>query len=133
MKKSQKRKLQKKYEKEKKRKKDKEAKILASAKTQNGRHIAQALVDTKTRGDYRDYVLIFEDQLIDWNKTMTLKAEDDKAVKVPKPVLVHKSKLKKIVGEAAAAAFWHPTFGRLVDLPPKTLSKKKASEKNEAE
>jgi transposase len=96
---------------------------METAKTQNARHIVESMISTGIRGDYRDYVLMVGDQLIDWRKTMNVQAEDGLPVRVEKPVLIHKSKLAKIIGVEAAKTFWHPTFGRLVDLPPGTKSK----------
>jgi hypothetical protein len=98
---------------------------MARAKTQNGRHIVRTMLDEKIKGDFKDYVIIVGDQLLDWQKTMTLTAHDGMPVRVDKPVLIHKSKLKNIISPEAAKAFWHPVFGRLVDISPATKTKGK--------
>lgn len=105
--------------------KEKNERRMATAKTQNGRHIIQLMIEEKVRGDFKDYVIIVGDQLLDWRKNMTLTAQDGLSVRVANPVLVHKSKLKNIISQEAAEAFWHPVFGRLVDLPPATKPKGK--------
>lgn len=102
---------------------EKNERRLSLAKTQNGRHIIKLMIEEKIRGSFKDYVIIVGNQLLDWRKNMTLTAHDGLSVRVDKPVLVHKSKLKNIISQEAAAAFWHPVFGRLVDLPPATKPK----------
>jgi len=99
---------------------EKHERRLAIAKTQNGRSIIQTMLDEKIGGNFKNYVIIVGDQLLDWKKTMTMTASDGFSARVDKPVLVHKSKLKNIISQEASATFWHPIFGRLVDVVPGT-------------
>ena len=100
-------------------------KRLSTVKTPNGRHIVKLMIEEKIKGNYKDYVIIIGDQLLDWRRTMTMKTTEGASVGVNQPVLVHKSKLKNIISQEAAETFWHPRYGRLVDVPPATKPKGK--------
>ena len=79
------------------------------ASTHNGQLILDFMVENKVKGSYKDYVILHGSQIIDWlgSYELAIEAEGDhKSLKTKKTALVHKSKLKNIIGVEAALRFW---------------------------
>lgn len=61
------------------------------------------------KGRYKDFVIIYGSRLIDWLGSYEIRVRDGDEVKkygVDGMALIHKSKLKSIIGAEAAEKFW---------------------------
>lgn len=95
----------------------------ALAKTQNGRDIQKMLVGAdKDPRDYKDWVVLHGNRMVEWMGSYEVAATAPKAVTVEQPeappvdfgtLLVHKSKLHEFIGELAEK-WWHAKLGRRV-------------------
>lgn len=77
--------------------------------TDNARKIHDIMKSRNVRGKYKDYVLIIGSRLIDWLDSYEIAIEDEEGTKsfgVDGIALVHKRKLKNLLGEYAASKFW---------------------------
>lgn len=83
--------------------------INASFPSSNAKLIFQFMKTNKIKGDYRDYVLISGDRLINWDNSYNC---ETKNIEKDGIKLVHKRNLKNILSEENAAVFWHPKLGR---------------------
>jgi hypothetical protein len=89
----------------------------------NGKLIYESMKNLKIKGDPRDFVIFNGDTILDYRGFYNVYRDtNDTVVRI-----VHKKNLKKIIGEENAKRFWHPTFGRLVDIKVnKNVNKKKS-------
>lgn len=91
----------------------------------NGKLIYDCMVDSGYKGDIRDYMILTGSRMVDYRGSYGMVAKDGATIGVGgKTVIVHKGKLKNVIGEEAAKKFWHPCFGRLIDVKEGTKSKK---------
>lgn len=107
----------------KKRKKNKIQNRLSLIKSKHGKKIYEAMMEENIDGNYKDYVLLINDDLIDWQRTAKIVTDDENKapLRVKGVQLVHKRKLKNIIG-VAAQQFWGPN-GRVSLVPPATKPK----------
>jgi len=85
----------------------------AHDRTPNAQMILDAMGAGGVKGNYRDYVLLVGDRLIDWKGSHGIvNTDDNKPAHVQGIRLVHKKNLKSILPEEVAAQFWHPKLGR---------------------
>lgn len=92
---------------------DEKKKRVEAPPTANGRKIRDFMIAHKVNGNFRDYVIFSGDAFIDWLGTYKAVAEDGNPIRVEGTALIHKKKLKNLVGDKAAKKFWHPVFGRV--------------------
>ena len=78
----------------------------------NAELIGMFMRSSKVKGSYKDYVLITQGRLIDWERSLDCVAEDGKPVSTNGTALVHKRNLKNFLSADVAAMFWHPVIGR---------------------
>ena len=97
------------------------------SKYANGIMIHDLMKAHKVNGNFKDYVVIVGNRLIDYRRSFDITLDDEGTLGVDGIALVHKRKLKNIIGEKAAAQLWHPIFGRIIDLPPATKPTQKAN------
>jgi hypothetical protein len=103
----------KKREKKKRNKKYIPPKVEAESKkmlmpTANASRIYDLMKARKVKGKYKDYVIICGSRLIDWLGSYEIRVDDGDEIKrcgTESMVLVHKSKLKEVIGKAAEK-FW---------------------------
>lgn len=81
--------------------------------TSNAKMICELMESEGVKGNYKDYVVIVRDQMMDWAGEYELKMKDGKRVGSEEILLIHKRKLHNIIGDEAAKVFWHPRLGRL--------------------
>lgn len=77
--------------------------------TTNAEQIYNLMKARKIKGKYKDYVIIFGSRLIDWLGSYEIRVRDGDEVKkygVDGMALIHKSKLKSVIGEDEAEKFW---------------------------
>jgi hypothetical protein len=77
--------------------------------TDNARKIYNIMKSKNVKGKYKDYVLIIGSRLIDWLDSYEIAIEVEEGTKsfgVDGIALVHKRKLKNLLGEDAASKFW---------------------------
>jgi hypothetical protein len=80
----------------------------------NAKMIVEAMKEAKIKGNYRDYVLLVGDRLIDYRESHGLAALDGlSSARVEGMAVMHKKRLKNILPEDVAALFWHPRLGRM--------------------
>jgi predicted S18 family serine protease len=91
-----------------------------STRYPNGKAIEDMMKQEKIKGDYRDYVMIFQDRITDYRGSYNIRTTNDEKVGTERLVLMHKRNLRNIIGEEASRQFWHPQVGRVVDVPPAT-------------
>lgn len=84
--------------------------------TPDGKNIKDLMAEEGVKGDYRDYVVLMADRIVDYKQAVTVTTSDGKSIKLVSDedsmALMHKKKLKLIVSEDVARKFWHPIFGR---------------------
>lgn len=76
------------------------------------------MLANRVKGNHKDYVIITGSRLMDWSGSYDIRhSADGKIVQAPASAvaLIHKSKLRNVIGEEAASAFWRTSFGR---VPP---------------
>jgi len=95
-----------------------------AGKTPNGKMILDIMTAHKVNGNFKDYVVIVGSRLVEYRRSYDIKLEDGKSLGVNGISLIHKSRLKNVIGDEAAAILWHPILGRAVDVPPATKSHK---------
>jgi len=81
--------------------------------TTNAKIIRELMVESKVKGHWKDFVVIAGKRLMDWRGSYDMTAEDGKSIGVDGMVIIHKSKLAKVVGEETALNFWRPGIGRI--------------------
>jgi len=86
---------------------------VAPAKTANGRIIRDLMLSNKVKGNFKDFVIIAGERLLDWCGSYDILSDDGSKVTAKAVALVHKSKLRNIIGEEQARRFWHPGIGRV--------------------
>ena len=99
--------------------------VPISSKYPNGKTIEKMMKDEGVKGDFKDYVIFFQDRIVDYKGAYNVRTTDDEKVGTNSLALMHKRNLKNVIGEDAARQFWHPQFGRVVDIPPATKPSKK--------
>lgn len=87
--------------------------VLAS-KYPNGKIIYGFVKRTKAKGSFKDYVLITGSRMIDYRNSYNIMIENK--TENNNIYLLHKSKLKNLIGKEEALKFWHPKIGRLADV-----------------
>jgi hypothetical protein len=90
-------------------KKQKTDKQMPPAPTANAKVIRDLMAANKVKGKFKDYVVIAGVRLIDWLGSYDILHESEdglKAAGINGMALVHKSKLRNIIGEKMAAQFW---------------------------
>jgi hypothetical protein len=94
---------------------------LKPAESASGRMIQDLMRSVGADGSYKDYVVIAGNRLVDWRGSYDIKrAEDSKSVGIPDGVaLIHKRKLKNVIGDGAAKMFWRPGVGRVGSRSPR--------------
>jgi hypothetical protein len=97
-------------------------KRLAAIKTANGKMIAEMMIEAGIKGDYKDYILLIGERIVEYRRGFTVIFEEG-VEPISGVRLVHKKDLHRIIGDDAHK-LWHPTCGRLVDLPPAIQGKK---------
>jgi hypothetical protein len=106
--------VSKKKKKKRIKKKVEDRKEVLASRYPNGKLIYSFVKETKAKGSFKDYVLVTENRMIDYRDSYNIMIKNK--TEVGRKYLVHKSKLKNLIGEALALKFWHPKFGRLVDV-----------------
>lgn len=96
-----------------------------SMPTANAKMINDLMVEDKIKGNFKDYVIISGNRLINWKGSFEIHLDEGVTTGVNGVALIHKNKLHNVIGEEEAARFWHPQFGRLVEVPEGTKSSKK--------
>lgn len=93
----------------------------------NGKNIHELMTEAGFVGDVRDYMILVGDRMVDYKDSyaMVVKTGGKLSVGDDDIRVMHKKKLKNVIGEEAARRFWHPTIGRLVDTKPGTKPSKK--------
>lgn len=81
--------------------------------TTNGYRIIKFMKTHKVKGNFRDHVLLIGDQLLDNAGTWGITRAGDVHGTV---ALVHKSSLREVIGEEAAAKFWDTKHKRRMPL-----------------
>jgi len=77
--------------------------------TANACRIHGVMKARKLKGKYKDHVIIVGSRLIDWLGSYEIRVDDEDGLKrygVDGMALIHKSKLKNIIGEEVASKFW---------------------------
>jgi len=88
--------------------------VGAVDQTPNAKMILDAMRSEGVKGNYRDYVLLVGDRLIDWKGSHNIVTIDgNKPAHVSGIRLMHKRNLKNVLPEDIAAMFWHPKMGRM--------------------
>ncbi len=85
-------------------------KIKPIISTYNGRLIYELMKENKVKGKYKDYVIITGTKIIDWLNVYEMAInikEDIHSYGMDGIALIHKSRLKNIIGEEAAKKFWN--------------------------
>lgn len=89
------------------------AKMNQPAPTHNAKIIRDLMMAVGVKGNFKDYVIIAGKRLIEWADSYDLlKIEDGKTTGLKSMALIHKRKLRDIVGEDMAAEFWDHKLGR---------------------
>lgn len=96
-------------------------KFAAYNKWPNGKLIYEMMKSNGVKGDVRDYIVLTPKSMLDYRGTYNVvykETNDEFGIfKLGANVyLLHKKKLKNIIGEEASEKFWHPRFGRLIDV-----------------
>ena len=86
---------------------------VAPAKTANGRIIRDMMLSSKVKGNFKDFVIIAGERLLDWCGSYDILTTEGEKVSAKAVALVHKSKLRNIIGEEQARRFWRPGIGRI--------------------
>ena len=81
--------------------------------TPNARVIQGLMRSRNVKGDYREYVVLTGNSLVDWKGSHTLSTSDGKVIGVKEMALVHKRNLKNFLPSEIAERFWHPKLGTL--------------------
>lgn len=79
------------------------------APTANAKMIIDLMKSRKLKGKFKDHVIIVGSRLIDWLGSYEIRIEEEGEMKkfgVDGVALIHKSKLKNIIGEEPASKFW---------------------------
>lgn len=108
-------------------------KFAAYNKWPNGKLIYEMMKSNGVRGDVRDYVVLTPKSMLDYRGSYNVVYKEVGGefgiFKMGGDVyLIHKRKLKNVIGEEASKKFWHPKIGRLVDVEEGTkpsVNKKK--------
>ncbi len=98
--------------------------------TKNGVRIYDAMKFSKTKGNWKDYVLFVGDQMIDRYGTYTITRMNSEGEKVKTDnniMLVHKAKLKSILGEKFGSKFWDHKRRKRLNVGEPPLKKKEES------
>lgn len=83
------------------------------APTHNAKIIRDLMMAVGVKGNFKDYVIIAGKRLIEWADSYDLlRLEDGKTTGLKSMALIHKRKLRDIVGEDMAAEFWDHKLGR---------------------
>lgn len=81
--------------------------------TANAKIIRDLMVSSKVKGTFKDFVIMADNRIIDWRGSYNmLHPENGAPVSVKGLVLIHKSKLRNVIGAELAKQFWHPVLGR---------------------
>jgi len=88
-------------------------KQVRKASTPNGQMIQDLMAKRKVRGNYKDFVVIAGNRLVDWTESWDIFSPAGDAVGFEGVVLLHKSGLKDVVGGKLASKMWRPKFGRI--------------------
>jgi hypothetical protein len=80
--------------------------------TSNAKMIVGVMDSDGVSGNYKDYVLLTGDRLIDWKRSHAIRTPDGKSIGVDGIALVHKKKLANMLPAEIADQFWHPKMGR---------------------
>jgi hypothetical protein len=81
--------------------------------TANGKMIQDLLDQRKVKGNYKDFMVIAGNRIIDWTGSWDVFNDKGEPTGHDGVILVHKSKIHTIVGEQFARRFWHPRLGRI--------------------
>lgn len=94
------------------------AKTATYHKYPNGKNVHECMAEAGYTGDVRDYMVLVSDRMIDYQGSYNLVVKSGGKLSVGDDEIrvMHKKRLKNIIGEEAAKQFWHPTFGRLIDV-----------------
>ncbi len=102
------------------------AKVATYHKYPNGKNVYECMVGAGYGGDVRDYMVLVGNRMIDYKGSYDMVLSGGKVgVGDDEIRVVHKKLLKNIIGKTAALRFWHPTFGRLIDVKQGTKPKPK--------
>ncbi len=64
--------------------------------TENGKIIYRFMKRKGVKGNYKDYVLVFVDSIIDWKQKWNIVAKLNEKIDKFNPILMHKNLLKNI-------------------------------------
>ncbi len=95
--------------------------------TSNAKLIRDLMVEKKVKGNWKDYVIIVGNHLTNWKNDFEIRVEEGKTLGVDGVALIHKRNLSPIIGDEQAKRFWHPQFGRLMEVPEGTKPSEKPS------
>ena len=87
------------------------------APTANARTIKAMMLEEKVKGNFKDYVIITGNRLLDWRSSYSITVDEGYTLGVNGVALVHKKKLHMIIGDEQAKQFWHPQLGRIMEVP----------------
>jgi hypothetical protein len=69
------------------------------------------------KGNYKDYVIIAGNRLVDWRGSWEIRTEDE-AIELPTMALTHKRDLHKLIG-TVSKVFWSQVLRRRINGPCK--------------
>jgi len=98
-------------------------KLKKASKYPNGRAIQDLMLEQRIKGDYRDYIVLNEDSMLDYRGTYNISYTNAPDFGKDEFFIIHKKELHKLIGEKSLD-FWHPIIGRLIAVPPRTKGKK---------
>lgn len=85
---------------------------MGRTSTANGKMIQDLMVAHKVKGNHKDFVIIVGSKLMDWTGTYDIR-QRDKPVEARAMALIHKSKLRNVIGPELAGVFWRRGLGRV--------------------
>lgn len=88
--------------------------------TANAKTIKALMVSKKVKGNFKDYVIITGNRLVDWRGTFSITVDEGHRLGVDGLALIHKNRLHMIIGDEQAKRFWHPQLGRIMEVPEGT-------------
>lgn len=90
-------------------------KALRPAKTEQGKNIQSLVLQAGGHpNDYKDYVVITGNRMMDWKDAFNVSKTDGKAFATNAVMVLHKSKLHGIVPPRVADMFWNKALGTRV-------------------
>lgn len=87
--------------------------------TPNGSMIRKIMVSNGVKGHYKDFVVIVNQRLIDWSGSWDIHNTQGEPIGIEGVALIHKSQLRRYVGDDLASRFWKRGIGRISNVDGK--------------